>query len=70
MRLKIERAFPPVTFTDVVKNTGAVDLTDVVVVDNNGTLGYTADDWTFTWNAVNPSLLSPGRDEPIDEPER
>ena len=35
-----------VTYTYVVKNTGGITVTNVTVVDDNGTPGYTADDVT------------------------
>jgi hypothetical protein len=39
-------AFQAVTYTYVVKNTGTTTLTNVVVTDDNGTPGYTQDDFT------------------------
>ena len=37
----------PVTWTYVIRNTGDVNLSNIIVTDDNGTPGNTADDWTI-----------------------
>lgn len=54
-----------VTWTYIVTNTGGTDFAfnDVIVVDDNGTPGNTADDFTPTFvgpDVITPGVLSPG----------